>query len=64
MRTELQIYERQPHVVPLWAGTPEARTALREIGRFVADVLDPRDVPEPPSARTAAEAAARETTTA
>jgi epsilon-lactone hydrolase len=62
--TELQVYERQPHVVPLWAGTPEARTALREIGRFVADVLSPRDVPEAPSAQTAAEAAARETTSA
>jgi epsilon-lactone hydrolase len=64
VRAELQIYERQPHVVPLWAGTPEARTALREIGRFAADVLDPRDVPAAPSAQTAAEAAARETTTA
>jgi epsilon-lactone hydrolase len=64
VRAELQIYERQPHVVPLWAGTPEARTALREIGRFAADVLDPRDVPAAQSAQTAAEAAARETTNA
>lgn len=64
VRTELQVYERQPHVVPMWNGTPEARTALREIGRFVADVLDPRDVPAPPNAQTAAEAASRETTTA
>jgi len=64
VRAELQVYERQPHVVPLWAGTPEARTALREIGRFVADVLDARDAPQPPSAQTAAEAASRETTTA
>jgi acetyl esterase/lipase len=52
VRTELQIYERQPHVVPLWNGTPEARTALREIGRFVAATLSPHDLP------------ARETTTA
>jgi epsilon-lactone hydrolase len=64
VRAELQVYERQPHVVPLWTGTPEARTALREIGRFAAAVLDPHDAPEPPSAQTAAEAAARETTTA
>ncbi|HEX7290403.1 MAG TPA: alpha/beta hydrolase [Conexibacter sp.] len=62
--TELQVYERQPHVVPMWAGTPEARTALREIGRFVDELLGPRDAPAPPDARTAAEAAARETTTA
>jgi epsilon-lactone hydrolase len=61
---ELQVYERQPHVVPLWNGTPEARTALREIGRFVAAVLNAGDAPEPPSAQDAAVAAARETTTA
>jgi epsilon-lactone hydrolase len=54
---ELQIYERQPHVVPLWNGTPEARTALREIGRFVSDALGPRDAPAPPSERDAAVAA-------
>lgn len=62
--TELQIYERQPHVVPMWSGTPEARTALREIGRFVDGLLGARAAPEPPDERTAAEAAARETTTA
>jgi epsilon-lactone hydrolase len=39
IRTELQVYERQPHVVPLWTGTPAARTALREVRRFVADAL-------------------------
>jgi monoterpene epsilon-lactone hydrolase len=61
---ELQVYERQPHVVPLWNGTPEARTALREIGRFIASALDPRDAPAPPSERDAEAAAARETTTA
>jgi monoterpene epsilon-lactone hydrolase len=64
VRTELQVYERQPHVPPLWTGTPEAGTALREIGRFVAGVLDPSDVPPPPSEQDAATAAARETTTA
>jgi epsilon-lactone hydrolase len=64
VRTELQVYERQPHVVPLWAGTPEARTALREIGRFVDELLGPADAPAAPDAQTAAEAAARETTTA
>jgi len=66
VRTELQIYERQPHVVPLWAGTPEARTALREIGRFVAETLRRAgaDSPAPPDEQTVAEAAARETTTA
>ncbi|HZV75762.1 MAG TPA: alpha/beta hydrolase [Conexibacter sp.] len=57
VRTELQVYERQPHVVPLWSGTPEARTALREIGRFVASALDVRDAPAPPSEQTAATAA-------
>lgn len=64
VRTGLQVYERQPHVPPLWTGTPHARTALREIGGFLADVLDPRDVPAPPSERDVAAAAARETTTA
>jgi monoterpene epsilon-lactone hydrolase len=62
--TELQVYERQPHVVPLWSGTPEARTALREIGRFVDELLGPRDAPAPPDEQTVAEAAARETTSA
>lgn len=64
VNTELQVYERQPHVVPLWAGTPEARTALREIGRFVDTLLGPDDAPAPPDERTVAEAAARETSTA
>ncbi len=64
VRTELQVFERQPHVVPLWNGTPAARDALREIGRFVDGTLAPGDVPAPPSEQDAAEAAARETTTA
>lgn len=64
VRAELQVYERQPHVAALWAGTPEARTALREIGRFVDELLGPRAAPAPPDAQTAAEAAARETSTA
>jgi acetyl esterase/lipase len=63
VRTELQVYERQPHVVPLWNGTPEARTALREIGRFTTAALDPSDAPGAPSEHVAAEASARETTT-
>lgn len=62
--TELQVFERQPHVVPLWNGTPEARIALREIGRFVDGALDPQVAPAPPSEQDAATAAARETTTA
>lgn len=64
--TELQIYERQPHVVPLWNGTPEARTALREIGRFVDETLAAAGTPAPaaPSEADAAVAASRETTTA
>ena len=66
---ELQVYERQPHVPPLWNGTPAARTALREIGRFVAGVLgqagSPSEpAPPPPSEQAAAEAAAPETTSA
>ncbi|MGN6189837.1 MAG: alpha/beta hydrolase [Conexibacter sp.] len=64
VKTELQVYERQPHVVPLWAGTPEARAALREIGRFVDELLGPNAAPAPPDAQTAAEAAARETSSA
>ncbi|HEU4702490.1 MAG TPA: alpha/beta hydrolase [Conexibacter sp.] len=64
VRTELQIYERQPHVVPLWGGTPEARTGAREIGRFVDDLLGPAAAPPAPDAQVAAEAASRETTTA
>lgn len=63
---ELQTFERQPHVVPLWNGTPEARTALREIGRFADATLAASGVeaPAPPSAQDAATAAARETTSA
>jgi monoterpene epsilon-lactone hydrolase len=67
VRTELQVYDRQPHVVPLWAGTPEARTALLEIGRFVDELLGGQagsDSPAPPDEHVAAEAAARETTSA
>lgn len=63
---ELQAFERQPHVVPLWNGTPEARTALREIGRFVDETLaaSGAPAPAPPSEADAAAAASRETTTA
>jgi acetyl esterase/lipase len=61
---ELQVYERQPHVVPMWNGTPAARTALREIGRFTSATLNPSDAPGAPSEHVADEASARETTTA
>lgn len=33
--TELQVFERHPHVVPVW-GTPESRTSLRELAAWVA----------------------------
>jgi epsilon-lactone hydrolase len=36
---ELHVFERQPHVPPLWGGTPEARTSLREIARFLGDLV-------------------------
>lgn len=64
--TELQAYERQPHVPPLWNGTPAAKTALREIGRFVDETLTAAGAPapEPPSELDAALAAADEATTA
>jgi epsilon-lactone hydrolase len=63
---ELQVFERQPHVIPLWNGTPEARTALREIGRFVDGTLahDGVAAPASPSAEDAETAASRETTSA
>ena len=64
VRAELQVFERQPHVPPMWSGTPAARDALREIGRFVDGALAPGDAPAPPSAQEAATAASRETTTA
>jgi acetyl esterase/lipase len=63
--TDLHVFERQPHVVPLWNGTPEARTALREIGSFVDGILADEGVPAPapPSARDASTAASQEATT-
>jgi epsilon-lactone hydrolase len=57
-RAELHVFDRQPHVVPLWAGTPEARTALRAIGRFTSSLLAPESAPPAPSAADAQEAAA------
>jgi len=60
-RAELDLFDRQPHVVPLWAGTPEARAALREIGRFTTSVLAPESAPPAPTgadAEAAAEAPA------
>jgi acetyl esterase/lipase len=55
--TELHVFERQPHVVPLWTGTPAARTALLEIGRFADAHLTPEAAPAPPSPADAATAA-------
>jgi acetyl esterase/lipase len=45
---ELQIFDRQPHVPPLF-GNRGARLSLREIGRFVSRVL-PEHAPAPPTA--------------
>lgn len=56
-RAELHVFDRQPHVVPLWAGTPEARTALHLIGRFTTSVLAPQRAPEPPTIADAGTAA-------
>lgn len=57
-RAELHVFDRQPHVVPLWNGTPEARTALREIGRFTSSVLEPERAPTTPSEADAEAASA------
>ncbi|HYV15344.1 MAG TPA: alpha/beta hydrolase [Conexibacter sp.] len=54
---ELHVFERQPHVPPLWTGTPAARTALLEIGRFVDTHLPQAAAPPPPSPQDAATAA-------
>lgn len=43
--TTLEVYDGALHVVPAWAGTPEARDALHRIADFVADLLP--DAPEP-----------------
>jgi acetyl esterase/lipase len=53
---ELQIFDRQPHVPPLF-GNRGARLSLREIGGFVSRVL-PTRAPAPPSAEDVAAAAA------
>jgi monoterpene epsilon-lactone hydrolase len=37
--TTLQIFERVPHVPPMWTGSPEAADALRRIGAFTRSVL-------------------------
>lgn len=64
VRVELQVFDRQPHVVPIWGGTPAARDALREIGRFVDGALSGDAAPAPPSEHDAAVAAADEATVA
>jgi acetyl esterase/lipase len=43
--TTLEIYDGALHVVPAWAGTPEARDALHRIADFVAALLP--DAPRP-----------------
>jgi monoterpene epsilon-lactone hydrolase len=53
---ELQLFDRQPHVPPLY-GNRHARLALREIGQFVSRVL-PGGSPAPPTAEDVAVAAA------
>lgn len=56
VETELQVFHRHPHVVPVW-GTPEARTSLREIGAWAARHVAAEDAPAVPSEATAAQAA-------
>ncbi|MDO8185722.1 alpha/beta hydrolase [Conexibacter sp. JD483] len=56
-RAELHVFDRQPHVPPLWGGTPAARTALHLIGRFTTSVLAPQSAPEPPTIADAGTAA-------
>lgn len=56
-RAELHVFDRQPHVPPLWGGTPAARTSLHLIGRFATSVLAPRRAPEPPTIADAGTAA-------
>lgn len=53
----LEVYEGALHVVPAWAGTPEARDALHRIADFVSDLLP--GAPEP-DAEAAAEATDRD----
>ncbi len=57
-RAELHVFERQPHVPPLWGGTPAARAALREIADFLGETLSTDATPEPPSPADTATAAA------
>lgn len=53
----LEVYDGALHVVPAWAGTPEARDALHRIADFVAALLP--DAPRP-SATAADEATDRD----
>jgi len=52
---ELEIYDRQPHVPPLYANA-HARRSLRQIGTFVSQIL-PARAPSPPAAEDVAAAA-------
>ncbi|WP_320672464.1 alpha/beta hydrolase [Patulibacter defluvii] len=62
VRAELEIYERVPHVPPIWGNLPEGRDATERIGRFLAAVL-PDGAAHRPTPAEAAAAVADETTT-
>lgn len=53
--TELEIFDRHPHVVPVW-GTPESRVALRRLGTWVARHVPAAIAPAPPSSQVLDEA--------
>lgn len=48
-RVELQTYEGQGHVVPMWMANPEARRALKELAGWVREVFPDERDPEAPS---------------
>lgn len=49
----LEVYDGALHVVPAWAGTPEARDALHRIADFVAALLPDAPRPSPEAAEDA-----------
>lgn len=61
VRTEVQVFERVPHVPPIWGNLPEGRDATARIGTFLADVL-PAGAAHRPTGADAAAAASDETT--
>ncbi|MBJ7332729.1 MAG: alpha/beta hydrolase [Solirubrobacteraceae bacterium] len=54
---EVQIFDRHPHVIPVWGITPEAKVSLKEIGEWVARYEPTGIAPSPPSDADAAVAA-------